>query len=94
MKVQLSTEEELREQTLATIILDAEKLGMKLMGDQMIGFKLVDGGCRESRRVWNLVLERFIPEGFGFTDEFVECYGISPIPYQSQKWNEEYGTNF
>ncbi len=85
--------EDLGEQTLAHIIISAEKLGMEFMGDQMIGFKLV-GGTRESRRVWNLIIGKVIPDGFEFTDEFFECYGIQPIPYESQKWNEQYETRF
>lgn len=93
MKMQLSTTEELQEQTLAHIIIETESLGIQFMGDQMIGFKFV-GGTREQRRVWNLILEKFIPDGFGFTDEFFTCYGISPVEFDSQKWNEEYGTNF
>lgn len=89
----MSSPEDLQEQTLATIILNSEKLGLEFMGDGMIGYKFV-GGTREQRRVWNLVLEKFIPDGFGFTDEFLECYGIFPAPHDSQKWNEEYGSEF
>lgn len=85
--------DDLQEQTLAHIIIDAEKVGLKFMGDGMIGYKFVDG-TRESVRVWNLILGEFIPEGFGFTEEFFECYGIAPAQFDSEKWNEGYGTKF
>lgn len=75
------------EETLAGLLIDAETLGLVFMGDQMIGFKFVDG-TPECRRRWNLVLQKFIPEGFVFTDEFFDRHGISPAPFESQRWIE------
>ncbi len=93
MKAKVESSETLQEQTLATIILEAEVCGMRIMGDKMIGYKFVDG-YRENNRVWNLILEKFIPDGFEFTEDFFECYGITPSEYNSQKWNHDYGTEF
>lgn len=76
----------LEEQNLASIIIEAEKSGLSLMGDGLIGYKFV-GGVGESSRIWNMILEKFIPEDFEFSNDFFECYAIFPKPYDSSKWN-------
>lgn len=79
----------LQEQKIARVIKKAQESGLFLMGDGMIGYKLI-AETIDSEKDWNLMLGDVVPDGFEFTEDFFSRHGISPASYDFYKWSKMY----